>query len=277
MNFIKKSNTYKPKNIYLKLFIDKFWFIPSDVLQRSLEASIWDLCKFKHPILDIGIGNGAITPLIFKNIKQIDVGIDIEANGLDQALKTGRYKSVIREDAAKMKFKSSSFNTVVSNSTFEHIQYDLRAVSEVSRVLKKNGLFFFTIPCNFLPKWILELEKNNPKQRLKRFNKRANHIHYRSILEWERIFNDNGMEIKFYRFYFPKNIAMLWYKMFKFFTYKLNNKEIWSYIGYSKLSKLIPKIIFKNFEEMILGKPFRKGFIVNDNEGAMLFIVARKL
>lgn len=142
MNFIKKSNTYKPKNIYFKLFIDKFWFIPSDVLQRSLEASIWDLCKFKHPILDIGIGNGEITPLIFKNIKQIDVGIDIEVSGLDQAMKTGRYKLVFGEDAAKMKLKNSMFNTVVSNSTFEHIEHDLEAISEVSRVLKKMDIFF---------------------------------------------------------------------------------------------------------------------------------------
>ncbi|MEK7160184.1 MAG: class I SAM-dependent methyltransferase, partial [Patescibacteria group bacterium] len=224
MNFIKESNIYKPKDIYFKLFINKFWFIPSDVLQRSIEASIWDLCKFKHPILDIGIGNGEITPLIFKNIKKIDVGIDIEASGLSKAMKTGRYKKVLREDAAKMKLKSSFFNTVISNSTFEHIKYDLKAISEVSRILKKNGLFFLTVPCNFLPEWITELEKKNSSQKLKKFNIRANHLHYRSISEWKKIFNKNKMKIEFYKFYYPKNVAMFWYKMFKFFTYKLNNK-----------------------------------------------------
>lgn len=277
MNYIKESNIYKPKYIYFKLFINKFWFIPSDVLQRSLEASIWDLCKFKHPILDIGIGNGEITPLIFKNIKQIDVGIDIEASGLNQAKKTGRYKMVLCEDAAKMKLKNSSFNTVVSNSTFEHIDKDLKAISEVARILKRNGLCFLTIPSDFLPKWILELEKNNPMQKLIEFNKRANHIHYRSISEWKKIFNDNGMKIEFYKFYYPKNVAMHWYKMFKLFTYKFNNKEIWSYIGYSKISKLIPKEIFKRLEEKVLRKSFQEGFLTNNNEGAMLFIVAKKL
>lgn len=277
MNFIKVSNIHKPKNIYFKLFINKFWFIPSDVLQRSLEASIWDLCKFKHPILDIGIGNGEITPLIFKNIKQIDVGIDIEASGLDHAMKTGRYKNVLCEDAARMKLKNSSFNTVVSNSTFEHIEYDLKAVSEVSRVLKKNGLFFLTLPSDFLPKWILESEEKNSMQKLKKFNKRANHLHYRSILEWKKVFNKNEMEIEFYKFYYPKNVTIFWYKMFKFFTFKLNNKEIWSYIGYSKISKLIPKKIFKNFEEKILRKSFQEGFLTDNNEGAMLFMVAKKL
>nr|MBI5456070.1 class I SAM-dependent methyltransferase [Candidatus Levybacteria bacterium] len=277
MNFIKESKKYKPKDIYFKLFINKFWFIPSDVLQRSIEASIWDLCKFKHPILDIGIGNGAITPIIFKNIKKIDVGIDIEPSGLDNAIKTGKYKKVLCEDAAKMGLKSSLFNTVISNSTFEHIEKDLVAVSEVSRVLKKNGLFFFTVPSNFLPKWVLELEENNPIQKLNKFNKRANHLHYRSISEWNKVFNDDGMKIEFYKFYYPKNVAMFWYKMFKFFTYKLNNKEIWSYIGYSKVSKLIPKNIFKYFEEKILWKSFRKGFLSDSNEGAMLFMVVKKL
>lgn len=277
MKFFKESKTYKPKNIYLKLFLNKFWFIPSDVLQRSIEANIWDLCKFKHPVLDIGIGNGAITPLIFKNIKKIDVGIDIEESGLYEAIKTGKYKKVLCEDAAKMKFKNSSFNTVVSNSTFEHIKYDLKAISEVSRVLKKNGLFFFTVPCNFLPKWIKTLEKSDSKQQLKKFNSRANHLHYRSISEWKEIFKKNKMKIEFYKFYYSKNSAMFWYKAFKLFTYKLNNKEIWSYIGFSKISKLIPKKIFKYWEEKILSKPFQEGFLSKNNEGAMLFMVAKKL
>lgn len=277
MNFFKESKTYKPKNIYFELFIDKFWFIPSDVLQRSLEASIWDLCKFKHPILDIGIGNGEITPLIFKNINKIDYGIDIEENGLSQAMKTDRYKNVSCQDASKMKFGNSLFNTVVSNSTFEHIEKDIKAISEIARVLKKNGLCFLTVPSNFLPEWILRLEINDSKQKLKKFNKRANHLHYRSILEWEKIFNDNGMEIQFYKFYFSKNIAIFWYKMFRVFTFKINNKEIWSYIGFSKISKIIPKELFKNLEKQILLKYFKKGFFTNDNRGAMLFMVAKKV
>lgn len=123
----------------------------------------------------------------------------------------------------------------------------------------------------------MELEKINSKQKLKKFNKRANHLHYRSISEWKKIFNKNQMKIEFYRFYFPKNIAMFWYKMFKFFTYKLNNKEVWSYIGHSKITKIIPKKLFKNIEEKILINSFKKGFFTDNNKGAMLFIVAKKL
>lgn len=277
MKFFKESKTYKPRNIYFNLFINKFWFIPPDVLQRSLEASIWDLCKFKHPILDIGIGNGEITPLIFKNLNKIDVGIDIEASGLSNAIKTGRYGKVFCQDAAKMTFKNSSFNTVVSNSTFEHIENDLKSIKEVSRVLKKDGLCFLTVPSSFLPKWILELEGDRGVSKLKKFNKRANHLHYRSISEWEKVFNENNMKLVLYKFYFPKNIAMFWYKMFKFFTYEINNKEVWSYIAVSKISKIIPKGLFKKLDEKILINYFKKGFFTNTDEGAMIFMIAEKL
>lgn len=277
MDFFKESKFYKPKDIYFKLFIDKFWFIPSDVLQRSLEANIWDLCRFKHPILDIGIADGEITPLIFKNIKKIDVGIDNDSSGLNNAMNTGCYRRVFCQDAAKMEFKSSSFNTIISNSTFEHIENDLEAIKEVSRVLKKNGLCFITVPTSFLPKWILETEEEKAKQKLKKFNTRANHLHYRNISEWTEIFNKNRMNLEFYKFYYPKNVAMFWYKMFKFFTFKINNKEIWSYLAVSKISRIIPKRIFKNIEKKILKKSFQEGFFTNSNEGAMLFMVARKL
>lgn len=277
MYFFKESKIYKPKSIYFNLFINKFWFIPSDVLQRSLEASIWDLCRFKHPILDIGIGNGEITELIFKNVKKIDVGIDIEASGLNNAMKTNRYGKVFCQDAAEMEFKDSSFNTVVSNSTFEHIENDLKSIKEISRILKKDGLCFLTVPSNFLPKWILELEGDEGIKKLNKFNKRANHLHYRSISEWVKIFGDNNMEILLYKFYYPKKVAIFWYKMFKLFTYKINNKEIWSYIVVSKMSKIIPKSLFKNIEKHLLIKYFKNGFITNKHEGGMLFMVARKI
>lgn len=277
MIFFKESKRYKPKNIYFNLFINKFWFIPSDVLQRSLEASIWDLCRFRHPILDIGIGNGEITPLIFKNLNKIDVGIDIEANGLKNAMKTGRYGKVFCQDAAKMTFKNSSFNTVVSNSTFEHIENDVKSIKEISRILKKNGLCFLTVPSNFLPEWIMELEGNKGVDKLKKFNNRANHLHYRSISDWKRIFDDNNMKIVIYKFYYPKKIAMFWYRMFKFFTYEINNKEIWSYIAVSKISKVIPKNLFKSIEKYFLKSYFENGFITNKHEGGMLFMVARKI
>jgi SAM-dependent methyltransferase len=137
MEFIKQAKTYKPKDRHLHSLLNEFWFIPSDVLQRSIEANIWDLCTFRSPVLDIGVGNGALTKFLFRNHPKMEMGIDIEERGIQEAEKTGKYQQVVCANAEKMPFKDASFNTVVSNSTFEHINNDLKAVSEVSRVLKK--------------------------------------------------------------------------------------------------------------------------------------------
>jgi len=248
-----------------------------------MEANIWHLCEFKRPILDIGIGNGRLTPLIFKNVKQFDVGIDIDEEGLDPARSSGIYKKVMLENAEKMSFKDESFKTIVSNSTFEHIKHDKKAIREVARTLKKNGTFMFTVPSNYLKEWIYEKElektnsKSDAKRNLQRFNERANHLHYKSLDEWKKLLNEAGLEIVFSSHYFKKDSALLWYRLFKLFTKKINNKELWSYFQSSKLSFFIPKEITKRVVKQLLQKPYNNGFLVGSEEGAQLVIIAKKV
>lgn len=275
MQVIKKSRKYKVKESFLTYFLEKYWFTPSDVLQRGIEANIWSICHFKRPILDIGIGNGQMSNFIFKTISRIDVGIDSEQSGLESARKTKKYAKVLRANAENMPFKNSTFNTIVSNSTFEHIVNDLKAVSEVGRVLKKGGLFFTTVPSEYLQKWILRYdgEKN-----LVTFNNRANHLHYRSLNDWKRDFKKNNLEVIFYRYYFAKETALFWYKLFKIFTYKIGGREIWSIIGNSRLTKFFPqKIIIDLLKNNILTSAYEKGFFVNSGNGAQLFMIAKKV
>lgn len=282
MEYIRQTNKYKVKKSYLTHFLKKYWFIPSDVLQRGIEANIWDLCQFKKPILDIGVGNGKISLFIFRNHGQLDVGIDLDKKSLESAKKTKKYKKIIHADAQNLPFKNTSFNTVVSNSTFEHIANDLKAISEVSRVLKKGGLFFATAPSEFLQKWILEYEekinKIKAQQNLIKFNKRANHLHYHSLSKWRQYFKKNNFEMVFYKYYFPKKTAIVWYEIFKKFTYKLGNREAWSIFGDSKITKFLPKrIIIKFLKNIVLKKAFENGFFVNSGKGAQLFMIAKKV
>ncbi|OGH24861.1 MAG: hypothetical protein A3B47_01985 [Candidatus Levybacteria bacterium RIFCSPLOWO2_01_FULL_39_24] len=282
MQAIREAKNYKVKESFLIHFLEKYWFIPSDVLQRGVEANIWDLCSFKKPILDIGIGNGQMSNFIFKNSPQIDVGIDLEEGGLESARKTNKYIKVLQANAENMPFKNASFNSVVSNSTFEHIVNDLKAISEVSRVLEKGGLFFTTIPSGYLQKWILEYEKVKNKaksqENLRIFNKRANHLHYRSLANWKKIFRDNSLKLVFHKYYFPKKTALFWYKLFKIFTYKLHGREMWSIIVNSRITKFIPKdLVIKYLKNMLLKNVYEKGFFVNSGNGAQLFMIVRKI
>lgn len=287
MEVIRNIKKHKIREYYLDYFLNKFWFIPSDALQRSIEANIWSLCKFITPVLEIGIGNGQLTNFLFKNHPQIEVGIDIEESGLELARKLEmsrdikRYKKVMRVNAEKMPFKQNTFNTVISNSTFEHIDKDTLAIAEVARVLKKDGLFFLTVPSEYLPRWILEYEKkegNSETNQLELFNTRAAHLHYHTIDYWSKCFNKHNMKIIFHQFYFPKNVSVYWYKLFRFFTQKIYGRELWSYLGQSKLTKIIPKkVIIAIFKKMMFKNVYLKGFITNNEVGGQLFMVARKI
>ena len=288
MDLLKKAKKYKAKESFLTASLKKYWFIPSDVLQRSIEANIWNLCEFKSPILEIGIGNGKLTNFLFKNHPQIEVGIDIEENGLKTAktLKMfrgkKRYGKVICANAEKMPFEDASFNTIVSNSTFEHISDDLKAVSEVARVLKKDGLFFITVPSEYLQKWIFEYEEKNNRvqshENLKKFNERTNHLHYRSLDDWKDNFKKNHLKILCCKYYLPKKSTLLWYKLFKISTFRVGSRETWSIFGGSKLTKLLPKkAIISLMKNSFLKKAYKDGFFVKSGVGAQLFMIAKKM
>ncbi|MBU1084794.1 class I SAM-dependent methyltransferase, partial [Patescibacteria group bacterium] len=187
----------KNKKIFNKL-IEKFWFVPHDALLRSLDSSALLKIKFKSPSLDIGCGNGQMSLLMYPNQK-IDVGIDLDPTG---AKEVGVYKKVIAADATKLSFKTNSFQTIISNSTFEHIPQDKKAVSEVARVLKKGGIFTMTVPSPYLQTSLRKLM--NSDQQLKLFDKRIAHFHYRSEEEWTKIFEQNKLKVIFKKQYFPQ-------------------------------------------------------------------------
>ena len=280
MKYFKEQNKYKVKPSYVKDLLRAYWFIPSDVLQRAIEANIWDLCKFTHPILSIGIGNGEVDSYLFKKHGLMDVGIDIDDSEFDTARSLGIYKNIYKVNAGKMPFKTSSFSTVISNSTFEHIKNDEKAISEVSRVLKAGGLFFLTTPSNFLQEWILAFEGNGKGQsekKIKSFNKRLDHFHYHTLSEWEDILKSNKLELITHKYYFSENVSLYWYRLFKIFTFKINDKEVWSYLGHGKLSRVLPKkIIIKLFEKIILKNAFKNGFFTDPNIGGQNFLIPKQ-
>ncbi|EKD86712.1 MAG: hypothetical protein ACD_37C00174G0001 [uncultured bacterium] len=246
---------------------------------RSIEANIISAITFKHPILDIGIGDGGISRFLFSKKLRIDVGIDIDEQGLQKARETRIYKKVLQADAQKMPFKDACFNTVVSNSTFEHIEDDLKAVREVSRVLRKNGLFFMTVPNPFLEKTVLSIEGNSKKAKLalNKFNTRLQHFHYRSLMEWEKIFKKKNMRVIYYKYYYPEEITKVWYGLMKFSIRKIRNREVWSYIAHSKFNRIIPKQLVVNvLKNMILKKPYFLGLPPKADKGSMLFLIAQK-
>ena len=255
----------------LKRFLQEFWFIPSDALIRSYESEIWKRMRFPNPNLTIGCGDGRYDRMLF-NEEGFDYAIDISKKDFILAKNSGFYTNVELADATKMPFKNNFFAAVIANSTIEHIKNDKKAIEEASRVLKKGGMFYFTTTTDLLEKELLTVLGS--KENFEIFNTRMNHFHYRSFREWKEILEVCGLKVIKHSYYMNSKTLNIWYRLFKLFTNKFNNRELWSYLKDSKYSRYIPGKLIGMIEYMIV----RKNVSVNENEsGVWQYIAAQKI
>ena len=93
-------------------------------------------------LLDIGTGTG-IVPAIFAEIfRTLDVfaGCDISLGMLQQAKARLANLQVVAADAPALPFKSETFDVVTASFVLSHIRKYRRALNEIHRVLRVNGL-----------------------------------------------------------------------------------------------------------------------------------------
>jgi len=114
----------------------------SHALWRSVEALSFDQIRFQSPVLDLGCGFGEFAGVVFG---RVEMGIDINQKELEQALEGKRYQKVKWADARKLPFKKNSYKTIVSVSVLEHIEDAEKVIFEASRILKKGGIFAFSV------------------------------------------------------------------------------------------------------------------------------------
>lgn len=75
-----------------------------------------------------------------------------------------RLAGVMRGDATRLPFRDGAFDVIVTSEVLEHIQDDVTALKELSRVLKPGGTFAATVPSWFPEKvnWMLSDEYHAP-------------------------------------------------------------------------------------------------------------------
>lgn len=103
----------------------------------------------KGKILDVGCGTGAY----FKYFKGNEIyGVDLEENYfklIDKKKYSGKKIILKKADIRSLPFKDNTFDFVVSSLVLEymHTEKDLKkAISELQRVLKKDGVLIVTTP-----------------------------------------------------------------------------------------------------------------------------------
>ncbi len=129
----------------------KSW--PRFALETAIEYHVKKNGLSRRRCINIGCGtNGRYTELL--STFDID-GIDILEPS--NAPMPWRYHQV---DAAKLPFPDSTFDFAIAIESFEHIEANEEAMSELARALKPGGVAVITVPTHWT--WIFEFGRHSP-------------------------------------------------------------------------------------------------------------------
>tara|TARA_A200000113_G_scaffold225505_1_gene246579 strand:- start:43 stop:720 length:678 start_codon:yes stop_codon:yes gene_type:complete len=101
-----------------------------------------------NKILEVGCRSGNLTQFYHEG-NQV-VGIDVDRNALIEFEKRLNLKSHwVDVDAEDLPFDDEMFDVVVFSEVMEHLRFPQKALSEISRVLIKNGRLIGSVPNAF--------------------------------------------------------------------------------------------------------------------------------
>lgn len=95
-------------------------------------------------VLDIGCGGGFLTNALALKGHEV-FGIDLSSTSLEVAQRKDATQKVRYQvaNAYDLPFENESFDVVCAMDILEHVENPQKVIEEASRVLKKNGMFFF--------------------------------------------------------------------------------------------------------------------------------------
>jgi 2-polyprenyl-3-methyl-5-hydroxy-6-metoxy-1,4-benzoquinol methylase len=98
-------------------------------------------------MLDAGCGSGIYSFSLADRIESIKA-VDISNEKIDYTRNVNPFKNIYFEvgDLRKLKFKNNSFDLIICSDVLEHIKEDVRAFSELARVLMPGGRILLTVP-----------------------------------------------------------------------------------------------------------------------------------
>lgn len=118
--------------------------------------------------LDIGCGCGTITDYMGHSFS-LAVGVDIETELIQQSIFYAASGNVhfVLTDAMQPGFKDKTFDVIIANQIYEHVQDANRLMDEIYRLLKDDGICYFAAANKMRliePHWRLPLLHLLPKK-----------------------------------------------------------------------------------------------------------------
>lgn len=143
---MKEKHEMKKDKIKINEFYDNNWeserFINKDDLIRF--NKIYGRLERCEAILDIGCLDGNLTKRMLDKAKMV-VGTDISIVGLKRAKRNG-IRCLLQDVESGLSFKDSSFDSIIVGEIIEHLLNTDYFLSEIGRVLKKDGRLYITTP-----------------------------------------------------------------------------------------------------------------------------------
>ncbi|MGF1533743.1 MAG: class I SAM-dependent methyltransferase [Bernardetiaceae bacterium] len=127
-----------------KIETENFWFFSRNAVLQHLFKKYLGTDQ-KH-ILEIGCGTGFVLHgLSQKFPNYVLSGSEIHVAGIHFAQKRLPEVEFVQLDATRMPF-TDTFDAVGAFDVLEHIEEDVQVMKEVQKSLKKEGLFFISVP-----------------------------------------------------------------------------------------------------------------------------------
>lgn len=149
------STTMKTKK---DLELEEIWHqVPPDYYQKGVEKNVlqrlWHKGKLHavnllieevdvepRDILDVGCASGWFLSEIAKNYPLAKcTGVDAYKKSIDYGTKQYKNLTLLTIDAHKLPFAKASFDIVICAEVLEHVEHPEIVLSEIKRVLKKDG------------------------------------------------------------------------------------------------------------------------------------------
>ncbi len=237
------------------------------VLRQEITLSLID--KYTNSksenILDIGCGTGVLLELLSKKGHSV-TGIDISEGMLQETIKRIKRNHIkdahcYKSEVESMPFEDGQFNFITCLGVLEYLSNDNTGLTEINRVLKKNGVLIISAPNLFKLKNVLDpyiyfvkglkyltKKKSNPylqDEKLSEISTNENFANKRySLRKIKKLFSDNGYEIL--------SVHPIGFGPLTFF-----NKKILPLSTSLKLNDFINKLVKKNAPKLLNHLPNR--------------------
>lgn len=262
--FKKKSSGFTSIAPYIaaKYYVNRIaqaWFF-SIVLEKFTQAKI----RFESPVFDLGCGNGIFGRMLkeMRLVESIELSLDYSKENLVELKKYTKNKLACG-DAASLPIKSNYASTVLANCVISSIptnnESDIdKIISEVHRVLTRQGLFLLTVPTTWfnknliITKIIESISTPSLKMKyLKWLEKNVDHYQVYDKKKWLTKLELSNFRIEKVEFFFTPhqgfwwNIFTLpfisfWFKLLNSINIEIINKQVIVF-----LEKFFRKILSK--------------------------------